>query len=451
MSATTHPQQPSTENADWQVGLATVCTTPDVPVWMHGYACEPRFRPFDGKLQDLHAKALAIQDARGHSAVLITIDLCVLRATEAETIFRRITDKTGLDHSRVLLNLSHTHSGPVIGASDANRYPMTDAERQATIDYTGILTEKLADVAHAALADLAPARLSLGTGEVDFVRNRRVFGDQGNYKSMGPNPDGYTDPRVPVLRVDAPDGTMRALVFGLACHAVTLGSGSLVLSGDYPGFAQQRLEERFPGTQAMFVQGCGADANSHPRACLDDQVEWAQKQGASLAGEVARVAGGPLRPIRGPLSTELDWADLPLQRIPRERLEQMAEGPDWQSYNAKRMLELLDRGETPATSYRAPLALWQFGDDLTLVGISGETVSGYGPLLEQDLGRDKLWVAGYCNQVFGYLPTAQVVAEGGYEARGPVAAIGFFTAHAQDVVAEAVRQMAKKAGRALMR
>ena len=448
MSAATHQQQQPTENADWLVGLAAVCTTPDVPVWMHGYACESRFRPFDGKLQDLQAKALAIQDARGHSAVLITIDLCVLRAPEAEAVFRRITDKTGLDHSRLLLDLCHTHSGPVLGGSDANRYPMTDAERRATIEYTETLTEKLASVAHSALADLTPARLSLGTGEVDFVRNRRVFDEHGRYKTMGPNPDGYTDPRVPVLRVDAPDGTMRALVFGLACHAVTLGADSLVLSGDYPGFAQQRLEERFPGTQAMFVQGCGADANSHPRACPDDQVEWAQKQGASLADEVARVAGGPLRPIRGPLSTELTWTDLPLQQIPREQLQQMAKGPSWQSYNAQRMLDLLDRGESPPTSYRAPLALWQFGEDLTLVGISGETVSGYGQLVEQDLGRDKLWVAGYCNQVFGYLPTAQIVAEGGYEARGLVADVGFFTTAAQDVVRAAVRQMAQNAGRA---
>lgn len=445
MIAASHRQQPVSEQVDWLAGFATVCTTPDVPVWMHGYACEPRFHPFDGKLQDLHAKALAIQDVRGHSAVLITIDLCVLRAIEAEAIFRRITDRTGLDHSRVLLNLSHTHSGPIIGESDANRYPMTDAERQATIDYTETLTGKLAQVAHAALANRTPARLSLGTGEVDFVRNRRVFHEHGRYKTMGPNPDGYTDPRVPVLRVDAPDGTMRALMFGLACHAVTLGSDSLVLSGDYPGFAQQRLEERFPGTQAMFVQGCGADANSHPRAC-PGQVEWAQKQGTSLADEVARVVGGSLRPIRGPLSTELTWADLPLQQIPREQLEQMAEGPSWQSYNAQRMLELLDRGESPPLSYRAPLALWQFGESLTLVGISGETVSGYGQLVEQDLGRDRLWVAGYCNQVFGYLPTAQIVAEGGYEARGPVADIGFFTAEAQDVVAAAVRQMADKAG-----
>ena len=134
MSAATHQQQQPPEHADWLVGLATVCTTPDLPVWMHGYACESRFHPFDGKLQDLQAKALAIQDARGHSAVLITIDLCVLRATEAEAIFQRITDKTGLDHSRLLLDLSHTHSGPVLGGSDANRYPILHAGTHR-IDY----------------------------------------------------------------------------------------------------------------------------------------------------------------------------------------------------------------------------------------------------------------------------------------------------------------------------
>ena len=49
----------------------------------------------------------------------------------------------------------------------------------------------------------------------------------------------------------------------------------------------------------------------------------------------------------------------------------------------------------------------------------------------------------------GYLPDAVIVAEGGYEARGLVADIGFYSAKAQDVVVRSVRQMAAKAGRAL--
>ena len=51
-----------------RVGLARVCITPEQPVWLHGYASKPRFRPFEGKLNDLYAKAVALEDARGERA-----------------------------------------------------------------------------------------------------------------------------------------------------------------------------------------------------------------------------------------------------------------------------------------------------------------------------------------------------------------------------------------------
>ena len=42
-----------------RVGLARVCITPEKPIWLHGYAGKSRFRPFEGKLNDLFAKAMA--------------------------------------------------------------------------------------------------------------------------------------------------------------------------------------------------------------------------------------------------------------------------------------------------------------------------------------------------------------------------------------------------------
>ena len=77
-----------------RVGLARVCITPQEPLWLHGYASKPRFRPFEGKLNDLYAKAMAIEDARGERAVLITIDLCTLRAAEAKALFGRLTESS---------------------------------------------------------------------------------------------------------------------------------------------------------------------------------------------------------------------------------------------------------------------------------------------------------------------------------------------------------------------
>ena len=439
-----------TPGADWRVGLARTCITPEPPGWLYGYACKPRHRDFAGKLQDLYAKALAIEWHHcGARAVLITLDLCVLRARQAAALLDRVTDKTGLPPQRILVNLSHTHSGPLIGTPPASWYPMTEAERDRAAAYTEELIARVAEAAVAALADLAPARLSLGAGRVGFVRNRRLFDAQGKYRGMGPNPDLYTDPRVPVLRVEALDGALRALVFGLACHAVTLDAANIMLSGDYPGYAQQRLETGHPGLQAMFVQGCGADANSHPRGG-PEQVAQARRHGEGLAAEVERVAAGPLVPVSGPLHTERAWAELPLRQLPRERLERMAGGPMWESHNAKRLLALLDRGEPLPTHYRAPLAVWQFGRDLTLVGISGEVVSGFAPLMEAALGPERLWVAGYCNQVFGYLPTARIVAEGGYETVGLVEDTGLFAAEAQDVVVVTVRRLAANAGRPIV-
>jgi hypothetical protein len=46
------------------------------------------------------------------------------------------------------------------------------------------------------------------------------------------------------------------------------------------------------------------------------------------------------------------------------------------------------------------------------------------------------------------LPSAHVLAEGGYETRGLyTGGVGFFAPEAQDVVVKTVRELAKKAGR----
>lgn len=423
-----------------RVGFARVCITPEQPLWLHGYASQPRFRPFEGKLNDLYAKAMAIEDSRGERAVLITLDLCVIRAPEAAALFGRLTQRTGLARRQLLVNFSHTHSGPMIGSSDFSRVPMPAEDQQATLAYTAQLYEKIADVTLAALADLKPAELAWGTGRCDFVRNRRLYREDGSYRGMGPNPDKAVDDTVPVLRVSAPGGPVRGLVFGCACHPVTFGQENLKLSGDYASFAQEEVEASHPGVQAMFVQGCGADANSDPR-CGPDAEKHVRLQGRSLAAEVGRVAKGPLEPVRGPLRVKFAEVALPLKPIPpRAELEKMT---GTLAHNAKRMLAALDSGRPLPSHHQHPLALWHFGGDLTLVALSGEVVSGYARSVRRELGADRLWVAGYSNEVDGYLPDATIVAEGGYEARGLVADIGFYSADAERTLVQAVREASR--------
>ena len=71
-------------------------------------------------------------------------------------------------------------------------------------------------------------------------------------------------------------------------------------------------------------------------------------------------------------------------------------------------------------------------------------------LLEEAIGPTHLWIAAYCNDVFGYMPSARVLREGGYETRGLYAGgVGVFDPGAERVVVESVRDLARKAGRPL--
>lgn len=70
------------------------------------------------------------------------------------------------------------------------------------------------------------------------------------------------------------------------------------------------------------------------------------------------------------------------------------------------------------TSLSCPVQVIQFGDGLTMIGLSGETVVDYALRLRKEYPERMLWIAGYCNDIFGYLPSDRVLAEGGYEGGG---------------------------------
>jgi hypothetical protein len=60
--------------------------------------------------------------------------------------------------------------------------------------------------------------------------------------------------------------------------------------------------------------------------------------------------------------------------------------------------------------------VWQFGNSLKFIALSGEVVVDYALRLKGQYGWENTWVAGYSNDVFGYTPSARVLREGGYEA-----------------------------------
>ncbi|MDZ4849135.1 MAG: neutral/alkaline non-lysosomal ceramidase N-terminal domain-containing protein [Pirellulaceae bacterium] len=429
------------QDSKWLIGLAHVMITPDEPVRMSGYAS--RTQSSQGVASDLFAKALAIEDATGNRGLIITSDVIGFSASFAESTCQLISAKTGLQRNQILLNSSHTHTGPVLGLK-AEDFDFEGEQLVATIAYSRGLQGKLVDVAAESLSQLKPAKLSWGVGVATFAMNRREFTPNGVI--LGFNPRGHVDRSVPILRIDSPEGELRGVLFGAACHNTTPASNPLQISGDFAGYAQQIIERTHPGAQAMFMQGCAGDANPHPRGT----EELSQLHGLTLGDEVMRVLKTKLQSVTGPLQTSLFNIDLPLQPPPsREELTQLAgRSGSWRRFVMDKMLKTLDAGKELPMHYSTSFAIWQFGQDLTLVGLPGEVVVDYVSMLEERLGQQRLWIAAYCNDVFGYLPSARVLKEGGYETRGLYSGgVGFFSPQAQDVVVERIGEEADRLGR----
>jgi hypothetical protein len=420
-------------DVEWKVGLAKVKITPTQPVFMAGY--QSRNHPSEKVASDLYAKAMAIEDRNGKVAVVVTADLIWLRGQLCDAVHAALADKGGLKREQILFNASHIHTGPALTLpSDKSEFGGDSNEQrdnQRNAEFTRNLQKQLIDLILAALQTRTPARLSWGQGVVHFPMNRREWTPRGVI--LGMNPRGPADRSVPVLRVDTPGGKLRAVLFGAATHNTTLGPNCYEICGDYAGFAQEYLEKALPGVQAMFLLGCAGDSdpypNFHQEKSVLKQMELARAHGRELSSEVDRVlAAGQLRPVRGPLQLAFGSTNLPLETPPPEQPKPPAA-----------------KEGNPPNQVKARVELWQFGKDLTLVALSGEVVVDYVGFVEKTLGPTQLWIAAYSNDVFGYLPSARLLSEGGYETRGMRG--GRFAANAQDVLMAKVRELAAQVGR----
>jgi neutral ceramidase len=384
----------------WQAGVATIDITPETSLWMAGFA--RRTQPSQGVALPLHAKALALKCGGQPTAVLVTVDLLGLAAPLTERVASVVQRRHRIRRADLLFNASHTHCGPVVDEQLSVAYDLSPEQWAAIRAYVVQLEDKLAAVIGDAVSRLQPARLGYARDEAGFAANRRV-----KFTPLGP-----VDRSVPVLRVDRADGAPLAIVFGYACHNTTLQDSFVRYHGDYAGVAQAVLEQRQPGTAALFVAGCGADVNPMPRGTL----ELVETHGTALADAVGRAlkAAAPIDPS---LRTAYGGVDLPFAgRAARERWRSQLDIDEvyMQRHAAMMKAAIARSGRLPAAQ-RDPVQVWQFGSGLTLVALGGEVVTDYALRLAREYPDRRMWVAGYSNDVFGYVPSVRVLREGGYE------------------------------------
>src|SRR5437899_1789651 len=387
----------------YSVGVAKADITPSYPIRLSGFGF--RRTESEGVTQRIWAKALAIDDEAGKPLILIAVDNCGVPTHLVDELASRLEKKTGLPRDHLSVTATHTHTAPMLKGMLATLFgqPIPKDHQERIDQYTAEFTDKLEQVALAALADRKPAQVTWGIGTVGFAANRRTKG-------------GPVDHDLAVLAVRNPKGEIRAIYANYACHCVTLSNNKI--SGDWAGFAQEAIQDDFPGAVALVSIGCGADANPEPRGKGDD-VALAQRQGAEIAREVKGLVTGYLAPVHGPISTTRKSIELPLADLPnRAEWQARAKRSDAAGYHARVQLDRLHRGEALKTKIDYPIQTWKFGDALAMVFLPGEVVVDYGLRLKRELDRQRLWINAYANDDPCYIPSESILREGGYEGGG---------------------------------
>ncbi|MEN6548117.1 MAG: hypothetical protein ABFE07_18925, partial [Armatimonadia bacterium] len=291
----------------------------------------------------------------------------------------------------------------------------------------GVVARQIAGAARMAAERLAPARVGGGRGPVQVGINRRELRD--GQIVLGRDASKPVAPWVDVLRLDTAEGAPLATLFMHACHPVTRAENSYEISADFPGVAQRLVEGVYPGTTAMFGQGCSGNINSEPvRGTWED----VRRLGTMLGGEVVKVRETIATTDEARLAVTHERVELPLQKIPpMEQIVLEITGAE------KALAEAEGRSSAAATLYKAFLATWRKLREMTereeelepmvfplqgiaigdtaLVALPGEVFVEYALHAEEVSPFGQTLCLGCSNGSGTYVPTAAALEEGGYE------------------------------------
>jgi len=407
-----------------KAGFATAKITPPVGTALSGFGD----RDFDsagakGVHDDLYARALYLSQGE-REALIMGFDLLFFSRQESDRIKAAIGNKIGLAPHEILLNTSHTHTGPKVG----NWY-YTESD-PFYLDRLEEITIKAAEE-----AKQSSQRVTLWAGETRTrvpLSRRKPLAD--GTVAFAPNPDGPVYDFLPFVVFRSRDEVPICLLFSVACHPSTIKGDERAnfISADFPGAAAAKIGQ-FPGKPAaLFLQGAGGDAKASVIGRDLDQWrggtwEDVAAVGRMIASEIQSAILQGLREVKPLLNMALVEMKLPLAAPPaREALTSLLESPESRAEGApvdllvRRMwaeeqIALLDRGFGLRTEVPVLVQGMQLGRGLRIIGVEGELVAELGSLIRDFYGSGITFPLGYSNGAQMYLPTSRMIREGGYE------------------------------------
>ena len=365
---------------------------------------------------------------------------------------QRITALTGVPGSHIRLSATHTHAGPSL------RKPWFEGGSEMIEPYRASLTDRLAGTCLAAHKALRPARVAGGKGACAVNSNRRLPW-QPDRPMLAPNPDGYSDHEVGVIRIDNADsGQPLAILVNFAAHPTILAWGNRLISPDYPGTVRRTVESLTSGL-CLFLQG--ASGNQNTIRDYSNQVEDARWIGRQIGLEAARVAelietqptqtkidhevesswtmgvvkrvpagepDGRVRCISRQVVLSLNYREAPtaaevaeVEALEKQLADLRAQGaPDEKIREANRLARRANlnlrviRAQSQGTQIELEFQAIRLGP-VALVGIPVEPFAEIGTQVKAESPFAATFFSGYTNGAHLYLPMPDAYEEGGYE------------------------------------
>lgn len=273
------------------------------------------------KHDPLMANAIAFRQG-SETAVVVSVDICVLDEQFVRKTQRRFSKATGVPRSRLILHATHTHVAPGV-------IPLIGAPVDK--GFVESLQRAIVDVASLALGNLRPATLYAGAGHTEHIGwNRRAMFKDGSSRMYGNSDaegfigmEGPRDPTLSVIFARDERGQIIAVLVNASTHPNTL-EGERFYSADIPGEVR-RVVKRLLGERVVVSYMTSASGNTAPSLLHPHvpQQPWRGeagliRSGLYLGGETAKVIAAAVNPMPSPvLKVQQTVLRIPIRPWPR--------------------------------------------------------------------------------------------------------------------------------------
>jgi hypothetical protein len=342
---------------------------------------------------DLRLNCTVLSDGEG-VVVLYTVDALYVRDTMLDRVCEYLEKEYGLPAENVIMNATHTHSGPAIHYPDA----------PGVEEYLSRFYPALERITQQALQDLAPAKIfttRLYTQGLNYVR-RYVTLDGKKYLGNWGAP---IDPEEGRHETQA-DNEMQLVRFvreekkdiilcNWQCHPCTGTVGKengTVVSPDWPGPFRDAVEEKL-GVHCSFHQGCAGNLVSTTRIAGERSNGMYRLKGYEMALLVRQAFRGATCEIQ------------PGKIVAERKNLTFSRSPDW-----------MERNKTKIAQERLYVNVVSMGD-LAFATAPCEWHDTCGQYVKFNSPFEMTFVCAYSNGVVSYIPSAYCWKVGGYEVK----------------------------------